>query len=88
MRVLIETECQGVAAQDPLRVIGYGDRNFAKDTTPPLSTRLVEGTRIGALVATMLVDRMERRAGNEQMVDGGLTARMRTWRNSPSRQIA
>ena len=71
--VLMEADCQGVAVPGQLRVIGYGDQNFAKDTTPPLSTMRVDGTRIGSLAATMLVDRIENRAGNEQLVDVGFS---------------
>lgn len=71
--VLMEAERRGVDVPGQLRVIGYGDLNFAKDTTPPLSTMRVDGTRIGSLAATMLVERIESRAGSEQMVDVGFS---------------
>jgi LacI family transcriptional regulator, gluconate utilization system Gnt-I transcriptional repressor len=69
--VLMEAESQGLAVPGQLRVIGYGDLNYAKDTTPPLSTMRVDGTRIGSLAATMLIDRIENRDGGEQRVDVG-----------------
>jgi LacI family gluconate utilization system Gnt-I transcriptional repressor len=71
--VLMEADSQGVSVPGQLRVIGYGDQNFAKDTMPPLSTMRIDGTRIGSLAATMLVDRIESRAGNEHRVDVGFS---------------
>lgn len=69
----MEADSQGVSVPGQLRVIGYGDQNFAKDTMPPLSTMRIDGTRIGSLAATMLVDRIESRAGNEHRVDVGFS---------------
>jgi LacI family transcriptional regulator, gluconate utilization system Gnt-I transcriptional repressor len=69
--VLMEAESQGLAVPRQLRVIGYGDLNYAKDTTPPLSTMRVDGTRIGSLAATMLIERIENRPGSEHRVDVG-----------------
>jgi LacI family transcriptional regulator, gluconate utilization system Gnt-I transcriptional repressor len=69
--VLMEAESQGIAVPGRLRVIGYGDQNFARDTTPPLSTMRIDGTRIGSLAATMLVNRIENGPDTEQMVDVG-----------------
>ncbi|CAE6739611.1 HTH-type transcriptional regulator GntR [Paraburkholderia nemoris] len=71
--VLMEAEYRDISVPEKLRVIGYGDLNFAKDTTPPLSTMRVDGTRIGTLAATMLVDRIENRAGGEPIVDVGFS---------------
>lgn len=51
----MEADSQGVSVPGQLRVIGYGDQNFAKDTMPPLSTMRIDGTRIGSLAATMLL---------------------------------
>lgn len=71
--VLMEAEYRDIAVPEQLRVIGYGDQNFAKDTTPSLSTMRVDGTRIGTLAATMLVDRIENRTGSDHIVDVGFS---------------
>ena len=54
-----------------LKVLGYGDQNFAMHTDPPLSTMRVDGTRIGKLAASMLIARIEDRSGGVGTVDVG-----------------
>ena len=54
-----------------LKVLGYGDQNFARHTDPPLSTMRIDGTQIGKLAARMLVDRIEGRAVAQKSVDVG-----------------
>jgi LacI family gluconate utilization system Gnt-I transcriptional repressor len=68
---LIEASSRGVAIPGRLRVIGYGDLNFAKDTDPPLTTMRIDGTRIGRLAAAMLIDRIEGREVERRIVDVG-----------------
>jgi LacI family gluconate utilization system Gnt-I transcriptional repressor len=68
---LIEARSRGLAVPARLRVIGYGDLNFATDTDPPLTTMRVDGTRIGKLAAAMLVDRIEGREVERRVVDVG-----------------
>jgi LacI family gluconate utilization system Gnt-I transcriptional repressor len=54
-----------------LRVLGYGDLVFAKDTDPPLSTVRIDGTRIGELAASMLIDRIEGKEVMQHVIDVG-----------------
>jgi LacI family gluconate utilization system Gnt-I transcriptional repressor len=68
---MIEARSRGLAIPDRLRVIGYGDLNFAKDTDPPLTTMRIDGTRIGNLAAAMLIDRIEGREVAQRIVDVG-----------------
>lgn len=69
--VLIEARHRGIAVPDALRVIGYGDPNFAKDTDPPLTTIRIDGTRIGTLAASLLVERIARGEVAQRVVDVG-----------------
>jgi LacI family gluconate utilization system Gnt-I transcriptional repressor len=69
---LIEARANDVAIPERLRVVGYGDLNFAKDADPPLTTMRIDGTTIGKLAASMLVDRIEGREVELPIVDVGL----------------
>ena len=68
---LIEARSRGLAVPGQLKVLGYGDQNFARHTDPPLSTMRIDGTQIGKLAARMLVDRIEGRAVAQTSVDVG-----------------
>lgn len=69
--VLMEASARKIDVPGQLRVLGYGDLNFAGDTTPALSTVRVDGTEIGSRAATMLIDRIEERGEGERIVDVG-----------------
>jgi LacI family gluconate utilization system Gnt-I transcriptional repressor len=69
--VLIEARSRGIAVPDRLRVLGYGDTSFAKYTDPALTTMRIDGTRIGKLAASMLIERIEGRAVEQPIVDVG-----------------
>ena len=69
--VLMEASARKIHVPQRLLVLGYGDLNFAGDTTPALSTVRVDGTQIGTLAATMLIERIEGRDGSERIVDVG-----------------
>lgn len=68
---LIEARARGLAVPGQLKVLGYGDQNFARHTDPPLSTMRIDGTQIGKLAASMLVDRIEGRTVAQKSVDVG-----------------
>jgi LacI family gluconate utilization system Gnt-I transcriptional repressor len=68
---LIEARARGLAVPGDLRILGYGDLVFAKDTDPPLSTVRIDGTRIGELAASMLIDRIEGREVMQHVIDVG-----------------
>jgi LacI family transcriptional regulator, gluconate utilization system Gnt-I transcriptional repressor len=69
--VLIEANRRGLTVPQQLKVIGYGDLNYAKDTEPPLTTVRIDGTRIGGLAADMLVSRIEGGEPARRVVDVG-----------------
>jgi LacI family gluconate utilization system Gnt-I transcriptional repressor len=56
---LIEAAARGVQVPGQLKVMGFGDLNFASHTVPPLSTIHVDGARIGALAAQAILARMD-----------------------------
>ena len=71
--VLMEAEHRGIAVPQQLRVVGYGDQVFAKDTTPALTTIRIDGTGIGKLAASLLIDRIEHGDEARRTVDVGFT---------------
>jgi LacI family transcriptional regulator, gluconate utilization system Gnt-I transcriptional repressor len=68
---LIEARARDLPIPSQLRVIGYGDMNFAKDTDPPLTTIRIDGTRIGKLAASLLVERIRDGEVDRRVVDVG-----------------
>jgi len=71
--VLMEARVRNLAVPAQLKVIGYGDQNFAVDTDPPLTTIRIDGTKIGKLAAAMLVEKIETGARKRSKVDVGFS---------------
>lgn len=69
--VLMEANARTIPVPDALKVLGYGDVNFAAHTTPPLTTIRTKGTQIGTLTASMLIRRIEDEATASRIVDVG-----------------
>jgi LacI family gluconate utilization system Gnt-I transcriptional repressor len=69
--VLTELHARGVQVPGELRVMGFGDNNFAADTHPPLSTVRIDGNAIGRQAARFIVDSAEGREIAERVVDLG-----------------
>ena len=69
--VLMEAQARGIAVPEQLKVLGYGDVNFAAFTTPPLTTIRTNGRRIGELAASMLIQRIEEKEIAARTVDVG-----------------
>jgi LacI family gluconate utilization system Gnt-I transcriptional repressor len=69
--VLIEAQCRGIKVPEPLRVMGFGDNNFAADTHPALSTVRIDGMGIGRQAARFVIDRVEGRPIPERIIDLG-----------------
>jgi len=70
---LIEAKARGLAVPARLRIVGFGDLDFAADTDPPLTTLRVDGTAIGHQAARFLVDRIAGRPEGPRIVDLGVT---------------
>lgn len=68
---LMEARARQMMVPARLKVLGYGDQNFALHTDPPLSTMRINGTRIGTLAASMLIDRIEGSKAADAAVDVG-----------------
>jgi LacI family transcriptional regulator, gluconate utilization system Gnt-I transcriptional repressor len=75
--VLMEARKRGLRVPEQLKVIGYGDQNFAGDTDPPLTTIRIDGTRIGELAANMLMARIKGSKTRQRTVDVGFTVVVR-----------
>jgi LacI family gluconate utilization system Gnt-I transcriptional repressor len=75
---LIESKVRGLAVPGRLRVVGFGDLDFAGDTDPPLTTLRVDGGAIGRQAARFLVDRIAGRPAGPRVVDLGVTLVART----------
>lgn len=69
--VLMEAQARGIAVPGALKVLGYGDVNFAAWTTPALTTIRTNGRRIGELAASMLIQRIEDAEIGTRTVDVG-----------------
>jgi LacI family gluconate utilization system Gnt-I transcriptional repressor len=69
--VLMEAMERKIKVPDQLKVLGYGDLNFAAHTTPPLTTMHINGTEIGKLAASMLIQRVEGVGFDQKVVDVG-----------------
>jgi LacI family gluconate utilization system Gnt-I transcriptional repressor len=68
---LIEARARAIDVPGQLRILGYGDLNFSAYTDPPLSTMRIDGTLIGALAASMLIDRIQDRKVSDKVKDVG-----------------
>jgi LacI family gluconate utilization system Gnt-I transcriptional repressor len=69
--VLTEAQARGIKVPDQLRVMGFGDNNFAADTHPALSTVRIDGMAIGRQAARFVIDRVEGRPIPERIIDLG-----------------
>lgn len=69
--VLMEANERQIQMPGQLKVLGYGDVNFAAHTTPALSTIRTNGRRIGELAASMLIQRIEQSEIDDKVVDVG-----------------
>jgi LacI family gluconate utilization system Gnt-I transcriptional repressor len=69
---LVEARARGLAVPGRLRIVGFGDLDFAADTDPPLTTLRVDGTAIGRQAARFLLDRIDGRPEGPRIVDLGV----------------
>jgi LacI family gluconate utilization system Gnt-I transcriptional repressor len=68
--VVSEARKAHLAVPERIAVCGFGDLEFAADTTPALTTVRVDGKRIGATAARCLIERLNGASG-AQTVDVG-----------------
>lgn len=69
--VLMEAEAHKLVVPRQLGVVGFGDLVFAADTTPGLTTVRIDGQKMGALAAEMIMQRAQGRAVAEPVHDLG-----------------
>jgi LacI family gluconate utilization system Gnt-I transcriptional repressor len=70
---LIEAKARAIAVPGRLRILGFGDLDFARDTDPPLSTVRIDGTAIGRQAARFILDRLTGAPEGPRVVDQGFT---------------
>jgi LacI family gluconate utilization system Gnt-I transcriptional repressor len=70
---LIEARARGIGVPSQLRILGFGDLDFARDTDPPLSTTRIDGTAIGRQAARFLLDRIAGNPEGQRIVDLGFS---------------
>lgn len=68
---LTEARVRGIEVPGKLRVMGFGDNNFAADTDPALSTVRIDGSAIGRQAARFVIDRAAGLAVERRVVDLG-----------------
>jgi LacI family gluconate utilization system Gnt-I transcriptional repressor len=68
---ITEAHARGIDIPGRLRVVGFGDNNFAADAHPALSTVRIDGTGIGRRAARFIIDRVEGRPVEQRVVDLG-----------------
>ena len=71
--VLEEARSAGVAIPGQLAVVGFGDLDFAADTTPALTTVRIDAAAIGQTAAHFLVERAQGRQVAAPVVDIGFS---------------
>jgi LacI family gluconate utilization system Gnt-I transcriptional repressor len=69
--VLTEAHARGIKVPEQVRVMGFGDNNFAADAYPALSTVRIDGMAIGRQAARFVIDRVEGRVIPERVIDLG-----------------
>ena len=70
---LTEAQARGLRVPAQLRVVGFGDNNFAADAHPALTTVRIDGTAIGRSAARFIIDRVEGRPVERRVIDLGFT---------------
>lgn len=68
---LTEAAARGLGVPRDLRVIGFGDLDFAPHTYPALSTVRIDGTAIGRQAAQFVIDRAAGRPIAQRVIDIG-----------------
>jgi LacI family gluconate utilization system Gnt-I transcriptional repressor len=71
--VLTEARARGISVPGQVAVVGYGDLNFAAETSPALTTVSVDGSAIGRLTANFIVARAEGRPVGQRVIDVGFS---------------
>lgn len=69
--VVIEAQARGLCVPGDIAVIGFGDFDYAANTSPPLSSVMVDRTKVGHLAADALLARLGGREFTPKVVDVG-----------------
>jgi LacI family gluconate utilization system Gnt-I transcriptional repressor len=69
--VVLEAQARGLAVPGDIAVIGFGDLEYAANTSPPLSTVFVDRSAVGRIAADRLLARLAGEEVEERIVDVG-----------------
>ena len=69
--VLAEAQARGLKVPEQLAVCGFGNAGFAAHMEPSLTSVHVDGTAIGKIAATMIIDRCQGKEIESPVVDVG-----------------
>jgi LacI family gluconate utilization system Gnt-I transcriptional repressor len=70
---LIEAKARNLVVPQQLKIMGYGDQSYGKDTDPPLTSVRIDGAAIGQLAAEMLMARATGQPPRKKVVDIGFS---------------
>ncbi len=68
---LTEAAVRGIAVPGQVRIVGFGDNNFAADASPALTTVRIDGTAIGRKAAAFIINSAEGRPVTGRVIDLG-----------------
>jgi len=71
--VMMEAQARGLAVPERLAIVGFGDLSLLAGVTPALTTVRIDGTRMGRMAASFIIDRAEGREVAERVVDVGFS---------------
>jgi len=71
MGVMTEARVRAIDVPGRLRIVGFGDLDFAATLAPALTTVRIDGSRLGEIAARLIVDRARTARIDEPVVDIG-----------------
>jgi LacI family gluconate utilization system Gnt-I transcriptional repressor len=71
--ILLQAQAMGLAVPRRLAIVGFGDLSLLAGVTPALTTVRIDGSKMGHLAATCIMERAEGREVPQRVVDIGFS---------------
>ena len=71
--ILMQAQAMGVAVPGRLAIVGLGDLSLLAGVTPALTTVRIDGSKMGSMAATCIIERAEGRDVPQRVVDIGFS---------------